>query len=164
MMIIKEWRTGVAILFGLLLFLPVAQAEESFDCTHCRSWTITILSETEELTITSVEGKGIIMSNLPNKVFDNMTTHLITLSKNMAGKVTSLTYNKFMDPDGDFVIVETTSAPGETESNCKFLQGTGKWKGIKGSGKFRPITRGKPITPGTSQGCSRWTGTFELPK
>jgi len=163
-MIIKEWRTGVAILFGLLLFLPVAQAEESFDCTHCRSWTITILSETEELTITSVEGKGIIMSNLPNKVFDNMTTHLITLSKNMAGKVTSLTYNKFMDPDGDFVIVETTSAPGETESNCKFLQGTGKWKGIKGSGKFRPITHGKPITAGTSQGCSRWTGTFELPK
>jgi hypothetical protein len=125
MMIIKQWRTGVAILFGLLLFLPVAQAEESFDCTHCRSWTITTLSATEELTITSVEGKGIIMSNLPNKVFDNMTTHLVILSKNMAGKVTSLTYNKFMDPDGDFVIVETTTAPGETESNCKFLQGTG---------------------------------------
>ena len=163
-MIIKKCWNGVAILFGLLLFLPVAQAEQPFDCTHCRSWTITVLSATEDLTITSFEGKGIIMSNLPNKVFDNMTTHLIIVSKVMAGQVTSLTYNKFMDPDGDFVIVEATSAPGETEVNCKFLQGTGKWKGIKGSGKFIAITRGKPITPGTSQGCSRWTGTFELPK
>jgi hypothetical protein len=82
----------------------------------------------------------------------------------MAGQLTALSYNKFMDPDGDFVILETTMAPGETEGNFKFLQGTGKWKGIKGSGKVRAITRGKPITPGTSQACYRWTGTFELPK
>jgi hypothetical protein len=57
-----------------------------------------------------------------------------------------------------------SAAPGETEGNFKFLQGTGKWKGIKGSGKGKVITRGKPITPGTAQVCSRWTGTFELPK
>ena len=84
----------------------------------------------------------------------------------MAGQLTALSYSKFMDPDGDFVITETitSGAPGETEGNFKFLQGTGKWKGIKGSGKVRTITRGKPITPGTSQGCGRWTGTFELAK
>jgi len=69
-----------------------------------------------------------------------------------------------MDPDGDFVILETTRTPGETEGNVKFLQGTGKWKGIKGSGKVRAITSGKPIMPGTLQGCGRWTGTFELSK
>jgi hypothetical protein len=82
----------------------------------------------------------------------------------MAGQMTSLTYSKFMDPDGDFVIMEVTIAPGETDAHCKFLQGTGKWKGIKGSGKVRAITSGKPIMPGTFQGCNRWTGTFELPK
>jgi hypothetical protein len=82
----------------------------------------------------------------------------------MAGQLTALTYNKFMDPDGDFVILETTLAPGEKEGSFKFLQGTGKWKGIKGSGKVKAITRGKPITPGTNQGCNRWMGTFELPK
>jgi hypothetical protein len=82
----------------------------------------------------------------------------------MAGQLTSLIYSKFMDPDGDFVILETTMAPGEKEGNFKFLQGTGKWKGIKGSGKVGIIKRGKPITPGTGQGCFRWTGTFELPK
>ncbi len=82
----------------------------------------------------------------------------------MAGQRTGLGYHKLMDPDGDFVILETTRTPGETEGNCKFLQGIGKWKGIKGSGKVRAITLGKPITPGTDQGCGRWTGTFELPK
>ena len=75
MMPIKRWRKGVATLFGLLLFIPVAQAEQSFDCTQCGSSTQTILSATEELTVRSVDFKGIIMSNLENKVFDNMTTH-----------------------------------------------------------------------------------------
>jgi hypothetical protein len=74
-MLIKQWRTRVAILFGLLLFIPVVQAEQSFDCTQCGSSTQTILSATEELTVRSVDFKGIIMSNLENKVFDNMTTH-----------------------------------------------------------------------------------------
>jgi hypothetical protein len=82
----------------------------------------------------------------------------------MAGQLTVLTYNKFIDLDGDFVILETTVASGQTEGNFKFLQGTGKWKGIKGSGKVKATIRGKPITPGTVQGCNRWTGTFELPK
>ncbi len=82
----------------------------------------------------------------------------------MAGQLTLLTYSKFMDPDGDFVLLEITFAPGETEGNFKFLQGTGKWKGIKGGGKVTTITRGKPITPGTFQQCTRWTGTFELSK
>jgi len=82
----------------------------------------------------------------------------------MAGQLTTLSYSKLMDPDGDFIIMEGAMAPGETEGSFKFLQGTGKWKGIKGGGKVRAITRGKPIMPGTSQGCGRYTGTFELPK
>ena len=75
MMLIKRWIRGVAILFGLLLFIPVAQAEQPFDFTRCTSSTQTILSATEELTVTSADTKGITMSNLQNKVFDNMTVH-----------------------------------------------------------------------------------------
>ncbi|OGP64536.1 MAG: hypothetical protein A2170_03160 [Deltaproteobacteria bacterium RBG_13_53_10] len=75
MMLIKRWIRGVAILFGLLLFIPVAQAEQPFDLTRCSSSTQTILSATEELTVRSSDVKGIVMSNLKNKVFDNMTTH-----------------------------------------------------------------------------------------
>lgn len=164
MMLIKRCGRGVATLFGVLLFIPVAQAEQPFDCTQCVSSTHTILSATEELTVRSADAKGIIMSNLENKVFDNMTTHCLNSYKVMAGQMSGLSYSKFMDPAGDFVILEVTISPGETEFNFKFLQGTGKWKGIKGSGKVRAITSGKPITPGTNQVCNRWAGTFELPK
>ena len=75
MMLIRRWRKGVVILFGLFLFIPVAQAEQPFDFTRCVSATVTTLSATEELTVTSADAKGIVISNLENKVFDNMTTH-----------------------------------------------------------------------------------------
>ena len=75
MMLIKRCGRGAAILFGLLLFISVAQAEQPFDFTRCVSATVTTLSATEELTVTSADAKGIVMSNLENKVFDNMTTH-----------------------------------------------------------------------------------------
>lgn len=75
MMHIKQWRVGVLILFGLLLFTPVAQAEQPFDFTLCSSARQTVLSTTEELTVTGYDAQGIIMSNLANKVFDNMTAH-----------------------------------------------------------------------------------------
>ena len=75
MMLIKRWRKGVGILFGLLLFLPVAQAEQPLDFTRCGSSTQNILLATEDVRVTSSDFKGITMSNLANKVFDNMTTH-----------------------------------------------------------------------------------------
>ena len=74
-MIIKKWRGGGMIFVGLLLLIPVAQAEQLFDFTRCVSATVTTLSATEELTVTSADAKGIVMSNFENKVFDNMTTH-----------------------------------------------------------------------------------------
>jgi hypothetical protein len=163
-MITRQWKRRIATLFGLLLFIPVAQAQQAFDFTKCDSGTRTVLSAEKELTITSSDVKGITMSHLPDKLFDNMTSHWISSVKVVAGQLTALTYTKLMDPDGDFVMLETTMAPGETEGTFKFLEGTGKWKGIKGGGKAKALTRGNPIAPGTVQGCNRWTGTFELPK
>ncbi len=50
------------------------------------------------------------------------------------------------------------------EGTWKILYGTGKWKGIKGSGKHVHVQRVKQIKPGTFQGYARNTGTFELSK
>ncbi len=75
MMLIKKCGRGAAFLFSLLLFLPVAQAEQPFDFTRCGSSTQTILFATKELTVMSGDFKGITMSHLANKVFDNMTAH-----------------------------------------------------------------------------------------
>jgi hypothetical protein len=48
----------------------------------------------------------------------------------------------------------------------RFLDGTGKWKGLKGTLHFeRFAVRSKPgsgAMPGTYQGCDRQKGSFEL--
>ena len=45
-----------------------------------------------------------------------------------------------------------------------FMQGTGKWEGIKGGGIVYDITKGKPIEEGTYQWCIKVEGTYELPQ
>lgn len=153
---------AIAIVLGFVMFIPVANAEQRYDITICGSGTVTMLSQSKELTVRSMDFKGIIRSNHENKVFDNCTLHHVRVVRVVAGKVTAHGYSKFMDPTGDIVVLYFSQVGKEVTT--KFLQGTGKWKGITGSGKVRHIARGKPITAGTVQGCNRQTGTFELPK
>jgi hypothetical protein len=158
----NRWKIWVVIVLGLVTFIPVVQAEQPFDFTYCGSSTLTMVSASKELTVGTFDMKGITISNLENKVFDNMTFHCVAVFQVMDGKSSGKGYCKDMDPDGDFFIIEFTLVG--MDATTRFLQGTGKWKGITGEGKSVPITRGKPITPGTSQDCRRATGTFELPK
>lgn len=160
--IVTALSGATAVVLGLVMFIPLAQAETPYDITLCGSGTITMLSKSKELSIYSAEVKGISRSNHENKVFDNCSIHHIRFVRVEAGKRSGIGYTKLMDPDGDIVVLEW-SAIGR-EYTTKFLQGTGKWKGITGGGKARSITNAKPITPGTMQGCTRQTGTFELPK
>ena len=163
----KRWMMeALAIVFGLVMFIPVAQAEQPIDITYCLSMTTTMVSETPELSIGSFDFKGIARSNLENKTFDNLTFHGIGVARDLADKRRHrYGYIKFMAPDGDILITENLrTLQAGPDSDWNFLQGTGKWKGIKGGGKLRPVAGGKPITPGTVQSCIRMTGTFELSK
>ncbi len=141
----------------------VAKAAESYDATNCSSSTVTTISASEELTVLSVDSKGIARSNPEKGAFDNATYQCVGVLSLAGAQREGTGYCKYMDPDGDFVVGQQTfdSSGGGT---WKFLQGTGKWKGITGGGKFVPLTRGKPIVAGTAQGCVRATGTYELSK
>lgn len=159
----KKWKMlAAAFVLTLSMMIPVVQAQQNYDLTDCGSQTFTVNSESDELTVVTFDFKGISRSNSENKVFDNCTVFYVGVARNMAGKISAYGYSKYMDPDGDFVIMESIREGAET--TCKFLQGTGKWKGIKGEGKVRRIATGKPIAPGTNQYCTRHFGTFELPK
>ena len=159
----NSWKMAVTILLSLVAFIPVGQAQQSYDITECYSFTShTVLSEVPELIIVGFDGKGIIRSNVENKVFDNFTLHCAGIRRLIAGKAEAHGYFKYLDPDGDFFFMEGTAVEGEVI--MRFLSGTGKWKGIKGEGKVRRIASGKSIAPGTSQYCTRHIGTFELPK
>jgi hypothetical protein len=156
------FRMAILVVIGLFISIPVAQAQTPFDITECLAGTSIVVFDSKEIRIGSTEGKGIIFSHHENKVFDNCTFHVVSIAKVVDGKRRSDSYWKIMDPDGDIIIAELVVLG--PEKTMKFLHGTGKWKGIKGEAKGKTTAAGKPVAPGTFQACSRYIGTFELPK
>jgi len=153
---------GFVGILALLMTSTFAQAQLPIDMISCGNNEVKTIVSSEELTNMGIEAKGINMDNLTSKIYDNITFHGVGVLKIEKGKMSGILYYKYMDPDGDFTIVEVSQVGMERE--WKYIQGTGKWKGITGAGKAFPITKGKPITPGTSQGCTKITGTYELKK
>jgi hypothetical protein len=150
------------VLASCLLIIPPASAAEEYDITNCGASTITTLSSSAEVTMLAIDSKGVAFSNHPKKAFDNLSFHSVSLIRIVAGQRAGTTFARYIDADGDTVVGETTYAP--TEATWRFLEGSGKWKGITGGGKVLPLTNAKPILPGTSQGCVRATGTYEIRK
>jgi hypothetical protein len=153
---------GFIMVLGLLILIPTVQAQQPMDMMSCGDGTTSVIVSTPELTIMSTEGRGINLDNLASKAFDNMTYHAVGVFKIEGGKLTGTLYAKYMEPSDDFFIVEISQVG--MERDWKFLYGTGKWKGVTGGGKAFPFTKGKPISPGTRQGCTKITGTYELKK
>jgi len=161
----RKWNFSTWGFIGILVLaiaVPVAKAQTPFDVTECGGGPITIVFQSPEVTVSGLEGKGIIFSNHENKLFNNCTFQLVQIARVIGSDRVSNSYWKIMDPDGD-AIVASVDVVGP-EKTMTFLHGTGKWKGIKGGAKGKGITGGKFIVPGTFQACSRYVGTFELPK
>jgi hypothetical protein len=158
----KIWITMTGVILGLAFFIPVAQAQQPMDMMSCGDATVTTIVGSQELTIMGLEAKGINLDNLASKAFDNMTYHTVGVYKIDSGKFTGTLYSKYMDPSGDFMVVEISQVG--MERDWKYLYGTGKWKGITGGGKAFPFTKGKPVSPNTLQSCTKITGTYELKK
>ncbi len=158
----KVWKMGIVIILGLFTFIPIAQSQTPFDFTECVAGQVTVVFQSNEITVSGLEGKGIFFSHHENKVFNNCTFQVVQIARIIDGKRRSDSYWKIMDPDGDIIIAEVVvTGP---EKTMTFLHGTGKWKGIKGGAKGKTSAAGKMIAPGTFQACSRYVGTFELAK
>ena len=153
---------GIIGIFTFILFIIAAQAEQRFDCLLCNNSTMTTIVESGELIIMSYESRGIVLDNSEGKFFDNDTVHGAGLMKIDKGKLTGSFINKHLSPSGDFYVIESSHP--DTGFDWKFIYGTGKFKGITGEGKALRFTKGKPISPGTSQYCVKITGTYELGK
>ena len=158
----NSWKMGIVIVVSFVILIPFTQAQTPFDITECFSGTSIVVFQSKEITIVGSEGKGILLSHHENKVFDNCTFHVVVIAKIVDGKRRSDSYWKIMDPDGDVIIAEVLVVG--PEKTMTFLHGTGKWKGIKGEAKGKTTAAGKPVAPGTIQACSRYVGSFELPK
>ena len=153
---------GIIGILTFILFIVTAQAAQPIDCLICLDMTISPVVATQDLTIMGLEGRGIVIDNTESKFFDNSTVHLVGLMKIDKGKVIGSMFGKYLDPSGDFYVIEVSQVG--TETDWKFIYGTGKFTGITGAGKSIRFTKGKPVSPGTSQVCSKITGTYELKK
>ncbi len=150
------------VIFTFNPFIVTAQAEQPIDCLLCFNMTTTPIVQSEDLNIMGYDSKGIVLDNTQSKFFDNSTVHIVGLMKIDKGKLTGNFINKHLSPSGDFYVLEGSMVGSEVD--WKFIYGTGKFKGITGGGKSIRITKGKSVSPGTSQGCLKVTGTYELKK
>jgi hypothetical protein len=138
--------------------------EAPFEITVCRAGTLNFLQQSKEATVLSVDVAGIVSAST-DKRFENMTSRCLGVGGAVNGKRFGNGFCKYLDPDGDVVIVAyTSSADKAGEGTWQFIHGTNKWAGIKGDGTFKFFTRGKPIAAGTGQSCNRVTGKFALVK
>jgi hypothetical protein len=153
---------GIISIFTFILFIVLVQAQQPIDCLICANMTMTTILESQDLTIMGLEGKQIVLDNTESKFWENVTGHQVGLMKIEKGKLTGSFFAKYQDPNGDVYVTEASQVG--TEGDWKFIYGTGKFKGLTGSGKFYRITKGKPVSPGTSQVCTKITGTYELKK
>ena len=160
----KNWIAMVVVILGLLMFIPVAQAErQDYEIVECGTYTYNVVHFSPEMTILSFDKKSIQQSTHENKLFDNWTGHTVGVITGMSGKWSSHSFSKKMGPDGEFIVWEVYDDP-ESGITGKLIYGSGKWKGIKGETKGKKITTGKPIVQGTDQSCFKFVGWIELPQ
>ncbi len=162
MRLINSLKRALVVLLGSFIIIPGALAEQPVDFTACITSTLTPLSTSDGINTFSVESRGIIMSNHENKLFHNSAYHFMGVGYGPTGKPVGFGYFKITDPDENIVIVEFSGPP--SDLFFKFLQGTGKWKGVTGGGKAGRIAGGRPIASGTVQSCLRFTGTLDQKK
>jgi hypothetical protein len=171
---IMATKKSIVFLFALLLISglvlgssplnPAECADQVYDVNPCVACVSKPYIQSPEITIFAGDCKGIMRSNIENKIFDNVTVHSQGVMMMEGKMVTSTFYMKYLDRDGDFVIFLFKQNPGETSATTTILGGTGKWKGITGGGKATLITQGKPVTPDSNQFCNNHKGSFTLPK
>jgi hypothetical protein len=161
------WTRIAAVIFGIVPgLLSGACAAEQLDITRCYSGTFTIIDNSEGIMpVLSWEDSGIIMSNSSNKILNGAVFHEAGIQRGIGPERIGHGLLKIMDNDGDTIIVggPYTGFSGAWD----FLEGTGKWKGVKGSLDSERIVFNKPnrpAMPGTYQTCRHETVTFQLGK
>lgn len=148
---------------GLVMFPPAADAAEQLDITHCYSGKFSFFHDSKEVwSVSSWAQSGIIASNHENKILDNAVVHCEGVQRGVGEERKGYGLCKITDADGDLIIAEIPYTGFVYE--VKFLEGSGKWEGIKGSLESRRTVRSKPgkgAMLGTYQGSRRERGTFD---
>jgi hypothetical protein len=130
-------------------------------CGHAK---INMLTSSPELTaytsdVWAVEIPG---ASVP-KSLESATVRCVAYTHAVQGKVTSRSTCRFTETSGDTVTGEATVVPDQPNA-WTFLVGTGKWKGVRGTGTWQYVSRSKPAADGTVAICLQHWGAYTLPQ
>ncbi len=166
---VLETRRGKAAAFcstllGMSLYTAPAVAQQSFASIDCRSGTVSMLAKSEDITLYTLDHKGISRSQHESKLFDNWTQRCVGAIAVIGGKTTGNGWCKQIDPaNGDITVIGWTSEkPGF--GTWRFVYGTGKWKGISGGGDYQLVAPTRAVEDGTYQNCVNVKGSVAVPK
>jgi hypothetical protein len=93
----------------------------------------------------------------------NATNHCTGNVIIVQGKTTGHGECLWTDSDGDTFLGTFVDEPGRP-GVWTFLNGTGKWKGVTGSGTYQYVSSGKPHADGSNEACVTHNGKYTLPK
>jgi hypothetical protein len=159
----RNWIAVTVVILGLVMFIPVAQAQrQDFETRQCNVSTYNAVHSSPELGISSYDQKGIMQSTHESKLFDNWNLHLVGVMKREGKNFYFHGLSKEIGPDGEFIIWEFYTESGVT--TAKPIYGTGKWKGVKGERKSTLITTMNPVVPLVFPFCQKQVGWIELSK
>lgn len=148
---------------ALVGFAPgIFAAESEYSGVWCYSGKGTVVESGPDVTTLMSESWGISTPTGSTQAFERATVHCAGYIRILSGKSTSMGSCRWVDSGGDTFTGEYESAP-DMPGKWTFLTGTGKWKGVKGSGAFKFLYTGKPAQPGTSHGCIEHSGKYTLP-
>ena len=122
---------------------------------------MTVLAKADNMIVWSLDHRGVTRSN---DVFDGFTQRCIGVVANLAGKISGNGWCRDVDPKtGDWTLVDWVASDKPGVGTYSFQYGTGKWKGITGSGTYEGAGQTRPVDEGTYQNCVRVKGTFTVP-
>lgn len=153
----------LAIAMTLFVFVPTLAAGEPLEIINCRAGTVNVLHAEKDLTVLALELKGVSLTRNANKALDNSSSVCVGIARTGAGESMSHGFCKYLDTDGDLVMVEWQGRPPKGGS-WSFLGGTGKWAGVQGKGDWDTMPPAKPLAPGTTQACNLVKGEYTLRK
>ncbi len=55
----RKWSALLGGFLGFLIFISVAQSQTPFDVTECGAGPVTVVFQSQEVTVSGLEGKGL---------------------------------------------------------------------------------------------------------
>ena len=155
---------AIIIALGLMFYDAVANGQEGFQVMGCCTGKIVVLSETKSLTVYTMVGEGEAWGTQGAVTFKDMKWVFTATMRTVDDHSIGIGYCKFIDPDGNYFILEATGDAISKGGEWKFLHGTGKWSRLEGELGGRVIFQGRPLEMETEKYWCRIIGTLNLPR